>query len=77
MGLADRVRVLPERLRRELEPMLHDAMEQAVFRGRVLALARDALARFRLDLEVIRFDLDATRAEREELERCLARSWET
>jgi hypothetical protein len=76
VSLAERVRALPDRLRRELEPMLDDAMEQAVFRGRVLCLARDALARFRLDLEVMRFDLDQTKQEREDLERRLATSWD-
>lgn len=74
--LAERVRALPDRLRRELEPMLDDAMEQAVFRGRVLCLARDALARFRLDLEVMRFDLDQTKHERSDLERKLASTWD-
>jgi hypothetical protein len=76
VSLSERVRALPDRLRREIEPMLDDAMEQAVFRGRVLSLARDALARFRLDLEVIRFDLEQTRGEREELERRLSSRWE-
>jgi hypothetical protein len=56
--------------------MLDDAMEQAVFRGRVLSLARDALARYRLDLEVARFDLDQTRSERENLERRLSATWD-
>lgn len=69
--LAARVRALPEWLRVELEPMLNDAMEQAVFRGRVLSLARDALSRYRLDLEMARFDLDQTRIESNELRRRL------
>jgi hypothetical protein len=74
VSLAERVRALPEHLKREIEPMLDDAMEQAVFRGRVLSMARDALARFRLDLQVIRFDLDRTREERGLLERRLTGS---
>lgn len=69
--LMERIRSLPAEVREELEPMVGDAMEQAVFRGRVLTLAREALERFRLDLELTRFDLDATRNERERLRRLL------
>jgi hypothetical protein len=71
VALADRVRALPGAIRLEIEPILSDAMEEAAFRGRVLALAREALERFRLDLEVIKFDLDQTRLEREALKRSL------
>ena len=42
-------------------------MEHARFRGRAMMLARDALARFRLDLAMLEFDLQATRKEREAL----------
>ena len=42
-------------------------MEHARFRSRVLSVARDALQQFKLDLELTRFDLDATRREREAL----------
>lgn len=70
VALLERVRGLPHEVRAELEPIVGDALEQAVFRGRVLALARDALERFRHDLELTRFDLEATRRERERL-RCL------
>jgi hypothetical protein len=65
--LAERVRSLPAEIRRGLEPAVEDAVEQAVYRGRVLTLAREALARFRHDIELIRFDLEQTRAEREAL----------
>ncbi len=50
-----------------LEPIVEEAWEEAVFRGRVLNVARDALERLRLDLELTKFDLDATRREREAL----------
>lgn len=65
--LMERVRALPRAVRDELEPIVGDALEQAVYRGRVLNLAREALERFRLDLELTRFDLEATRRERERL----------
>jgi hypothetical protein len=68
-ALAERVRRLPREIRRNLEPALDTALEEAVFRGRTLELARQALARFRHDLELIRFDLEATRRERETLAR--------
>ena len=69
LELRDRVRALPPEVRRELEPVVAEALEHARFRGRVLAVARDALEQFRLDLELVRFDLDATRREREDLRR--------
>jgi hypothetical protein len=65
------VRALPEPVRRELEPIVAEALEQAKYRGRVLSIAREALLRLRLDLELARFDLDATRREREDLRRLL------
>jgi hypothetical protein len=70
--LAQRVRELPESVRTELEPAMDDVLEQAIFRSRVLTLAKDALVRFRHDLELMRFDLDRTREEREALRRRLA-----
>ncbi len=70
-ALMERVRSLPESVRSELEPIVGDAMEQAVYRSRVLSLAREALERFRLDLEVTRFDLEATRRERERFRQLL------
>jgi hypothetical protein len=69
--LLDRVRGLPAEVRFELEPMVTEVLEHARFRGRVLSVARDALERLRLDLEMARFDLDATRREREVLRRLL------
>lgn len=69
--LRDRVRALPPAVRAELEPVVAEVLEQSRFRGRVLTVARDALERLRLDLELARFDLDATRREREHLRRLL------
>ncbi len=61
--LMERVRQLPGPLRSELLPIVEEAQEQARYRGRVLAIAREALVRLRLDLELARFDLDVTRKE--------------
>jgi hypothetical protein len=69
--LRDRIDGLPPPIREALGPILEDALDQARFRGRVLSIARDALVRLRLDLELARFDLDVTRQEREDLRRLI------
>ena len=66
-ALRERIRALPAEARGELEPLMEDVLEQAVFRARVLTIAKDALERYRLDLAATRFDLEATRREREAL----------
>lgn len=60
------IRGLPPAYREELAPAVAEAIEQARFRSRVLDVAKDALERLRLDLELTRFDLELTRKEREE-----------
>jgi hypothetical protein len=67
--LRDQIGALPPRFRDALRPMADEAVEQALFRGRVLSVAREGLERYRLDLAIAQFDLDATRREREAL-RC-------
>lgn len=67
LDLWDRIRALPAETRAELEPVVRGALEEARFRSRVLTVAREALERFRLDLEMVRFDLDTTRREKERL----------
>lgn len=67
--LKERVAEQPARVRRELEPLIDELMEHAYFRSRVIAIARDALERLRMDLAVTRFDLEATRRERDALSR--------
>ena len=73
LELRERVLSLPREVRAELEPLIEEAVEEARFRSRVLYVARDALEQFKLDLEMARFDLDATRRERENLLRILDR----
>ena len=65
--LQERVQAQPKEVRAALEPFVEEVMEHARFRHRVLAVARDALEQYKLDLELTRFDLDATRREREVL----------
>lgn len=66
-ALRERILALPPESRVELEPLIDDVLEQAEFRSRVMAVARDALERYRVDLAATRFDLEATRRERESL----------
>jgi hypothetical protein len=67
IALRERISALPASARAELEPLIEEVVEQAEFRGRSMAIAREALERFRLDLAATRFDLEATRREREAL----------
>ncbi len=69
--LQERILAQPWEVRAELAPLVEEAMEHARFRDRVLTVARGALEQFKLDLELARFDLDATRREREALLRLL------
>jgi hypothetical protein len=69
--LREWVQAQPEEVRAELEPLVAEVVEEARFRSRVLSVARDALEQMRLDLEMARFDLDATRRERETLRQLL------
>lgn len=66
-ALLDRVERLPLPVRLELEDLLSEAFEHARFRERVVGLAREALENSRLEMALLRFDLDATREERERL----------
>ena len=44
--------------------MIDEVLEHAMFRSRVMLIARDALQRLRVDMAALRFDLEATRRER-------------
>jgi hypothetical protein len=63
--LRERIRQQADDVRAELEPLIEEVLEHAQFRGHVLAIASDALARYRLDLAALRFDLEITRRERD------------
>jgi hypothetical protein len=62
--LKERIQGQPAKVRAELEPLIDDVLEHAMFRSRVMLIARDALQQFRLDLASLRLDLEATRRER-------------
>jgi hypothetical protein len=64
VALKERIQVQPTPVREELEPLIDEVMEHAVFRSRVMLIARDALQQFRVEMAAMRFDLDATKRER-------------
>jgi hypothetical protein len=64
VALKERIQEQPPAVRQELEPLIDEVMEHAVFRSRVMLIARDALQRFRVEMSAMQFDLDATRRER-------------
>jgi hypothetical protein len=63
VALKQRIQAQPPPIRAELEPLIDDVMEHAMFRNRVMLIAREALQQFRLDVAALRFDLEATRRE--------------
>jgi hypothetical protein len=63
--LRERIADQPAAVRAELEPLIEDALDHAVFRHNVLHIARDALERFRLEMAMLQFDLEVTRRERD------------
>jgi hypothetical protein len=64
VALKERIQDQPPSVRRELEPLIDEVMEHAVFRSRVMLIARDALQRFRVEMAAMQFDLDMTKRER-------------
>jgi hypothetical protein len=62
--LKERIQDQPADVREELEPLIDEVMEHAVFRSRVILIARDALQRFRVEMAAVKLDLEATKRER-------------
>jgi hypothetical protein len=62
--LKDRIAGQPDQVRAALEPLIDEVLEHAMFRSRVMLIAREALQRYRVDLSAMRFDLDAIKRER-------------
>ena len=63
VALKERIQGQPARVRAELEPLIDEVMEHAMFRNRIMLIARDALQQYRLDVASLRFDREATRRE--------------
>lgn len=64
-ALKGRIAGQPAPVRAELEPLIDEVLEHAMFRSRVMLIAREALQRFRVDLAAMQFDLELTRRERD------------
>jgi hypothetical protein len=65
VALKDRIAGQPSKVRAELEPLIDEVLEHAMFRSRVMLIAREALQRFRVDMAAMQFDLELTRRERD------------
>lgn len=63
VALKERIRGQSPNVRAELEPLIDEVMEHAVFRSRVLLIARDALQRFRTEMAAMQLDIEARRRE--------------
>jgi len=61
VALKDRIQDQPAQVRAALEPLIDEVLEHAVFRSRVMLIAREALQRFRVDLAAMQFDLEVTK----------------
>lgn len=60
---------LPLEHRQRVEPLLGRVLESTKRRRRILGLVQDALSQLRLDMKYLMFDLEATRRERDALQR--------
>lgn len=63
------VRNLPEIYREELKPILNRVVSGWRRRNAVNKMFQEALEQLRLDIKYLEFDLEATRRERDDLER--------
>jgi hypothetical protein len=64
VALKEKIQIQPSDVRETLEPLIDEVMEHAVFRSRVMSIARDALQQFRVELAAVKLDLEATKRER-------------
>jgi hypothetical protein len=64
VALKEKIQDQPVDVRETLEPLIDEVMEHAVFRSRVMLIARDALQQFRVELAAVKLDLEATKRER-------------
>lgn len=63
------VAALPPEHRATLEAVTQRVIESTQRRKRILNLVQEALSQLRLDMKYLMFDLEATRRERDELQR--------
>ena len=63
------VRRLPREWRDQLAPLCRDLAEWAQRHNRLIAAAQEEVGNLQLDIKFLRFDLDVTRRERDEVRR--------
>ena len=64
VALKEKIQGQPADVRETLEPLIDEVLEHAVFRSRVMLIARDALQHYRAELAATKLDLEATSASR-------------
>lgn len=62
---------LPDDARQRIDPLFQQVVESTRRRRRILNLVQEALSQLRLDMKYLMFDLEATRRERDALQRKL------
>ena len=67
--LAAAVSSLPAEYRSRLETLMYRVVDSTKRRRRILNLVQEALSQLRLDMKYLVFDLEATRRERDSLQR--------
>ncbi len=74
IDLGRRIAALPEEHYRELEHSYSQVVDCVRRRRRILNLVQEALSQLRLDVKYLMFDLEVTKAERNELRQQLDQS---
>lgn len=69
LDLLNAIRDVPEPHRVRLETLATRVVEGTQRRKRILSLVQEALSQLRLDMKYLMFDLEATRRERDALQR--------
>lgn len=67
--LGNRIDSLSEQERQSLRPIYERVAESFRLRTRIMNVAKEALETIRLEMSFLRFDLEATRREKESLEK--------
>jgi hypothetical protein len=67
--LGRRIDALPERERQTLRAVFDRVAESFRLRTRIMNVAKEALETIRLEMSFLRFDLEATRREKEHLQK--------
>ena len=67
LELGQHIATMPDSIQQELNESYNRVVEAVQRRRRILTLVQEALAQLRLDIKYLMFDLDVTKAERDQL----------